>query len=75
MKFIIVIQGTSIGEYESIRQDILDQIKEREIMVPQFLFARLPGDEPLIDIVWTDEKMELDRLSDILKQSSQRLVN
>lgn len=67
MKFIIVIRGMIILEqYESIRQDISQQYEAAGY--PKPIFACLPGDEPAIEIVWTDAEMELKHLGMIGEQ-------
>lgn len=66
MKFIIVIKGTTVAEYELIRQDIAAQLLAMEM--PPFLFARLPADYTEIEVVWIDEDMEKEQFSEALKE-------
>lgn len=66
MKFIIVIKGTTVDEYELIRQDITDQLKAMDM--PPFLFARLPADYTEIEVVWIDEDMEKEQFSEALEE-------
>jgi diphthamide synthase (EF-2-diphthine--ammonia ligase) len=71
MKFIIVIKGTTVPEYELIRQDIADQLKA--MGMPPFLFARLSADYTEIEVVWIDEDMEKEQYSEALKEGLKSL--
>lgn len=66
MKFIIVIKGTTVAEYELIRQDISNQLLAMDM--PPFLFARLPADYTEIEVVWIDEDMEKEQFSEALEE-------
>lgn len=69
MKFIIVIRGVSEEEYISIRHDLRLQFADRRWDVTNFpVFAKLPGDEANIEIVWIDSAMELEHLKLINQQ-------
>lgn len=67
MKFIIVIRGVHLEEYEGIIGDITKQCVAAGYPVP--VFAYLPADEPAIEIVWTDAEMELKHLKMISEQA------
>ena len=67
MKCIIVIKGVSLQDYLNIRQDLTNQIKEREWEVPLFchLYA---ADYADIEVVWLDEEMEKAMFSESLEK-------
>lgn len=60
MKFIIVIKGVDSDYYSEISADIERQCRKFNYSIP--VFAWLPGNEPSIEVVWTDSEMELKHL-------------
>lgn len=67
MKCIIVIKGVSLQDYLNIRQDLTNQIKEKEWEVP--LFCHLyTADYAEIEVIWLDEEMERAMFSESLEK-------
>lgn len=55
-KYILVIKGVDDPEFQSIRDDLIEQYKSKDMEVP--IITRLPQDYAEIEVVWIDEEME-----------------
>lgn len=70
VKAIVIIKAVSTAEYEIIRDDLTRQMMDRGWDLP--VFATLPGDYPEIEVVWLDEKMEIEKHAEVVKQNKGR---